>query len=32
LRHLMILVVAPEAAAQILIRKRWWHANRPKGI
>jgi hypothetical protein len=26
----MNLVVAPEAAAQILIRKRWWRANRPR--
>jgi hypothetical protein len=26
----MKLVVAPEAAAQILVRKRWWRANRPK--
>jgi hypothetical protein len=26
----MKLVVAPEAAAQILIRKRWWRANRSK--
>ena len=24
----MKLVVAPEAAAQILVRKRWWRANR----
>jgi hypothetical protein len=26
----MKLVVAPEAAAQILVRKRWWRANRSK--
>jgi plasmid stabilization system protein ParE len=26
----MKLVVAPEAAAQILARKRWWRANRSK--
>jgi hypothetical protein len=26
----MKLVVAPEAAAQILVRKQWWRANRPK--
>ncbi len=26
----MKLVVAPEAAAQILARKQWWRANRPK--
>jgi len=23
------IVVAPEAAAQILVRKRWWRTNRP---
>jgi plasmid stabilization system protein ParE len=27
---MMKLVVAPEAAAQILVRKRWWRANRSK--
>ena len=26
----MKLVVAPEAAAQILVRKQWWRANRSK--
>jgi plasmid stabilization system protein ParE len=26
----MKLVVAPEAAAQVLVRKRWWRANRAK--
>jgi hypothetical protein len=26
----MKLVVAPEAAAQILVRKRWWRKNRSK--
>jgi hypothetical protein len=26
----MKLVVAPEAAAQILARKQWWRANRSK--
>jgi hypothetical protein len=26
----MKLVVAPEAAAQILVRKKWWRANRSK--
>jgi hypothetical protein len=26
----MRVVIAPEAAAQILIRKRWWRAHRPK--
>ena|SRR5260221_8575359 len=26
----MKLVVAPEAAAQIIVRKRWWRANRSK--
>jgi hypothetical protein len=26
----MTLVVAPEAAAQILVRKQWWRANRSK--
>jgi len=26
----MKLVVAPEATAQILVRKRWWRANRSK--
>jgi hypothetical protein len=26
----MKLIVAPEAAAQILIRKGWWRANRSK--
>lgn len=26
----MKLVVAPEAAAQIVVRKKWWRANRPK--
>jgi plasmid stabilization system protein ParE len=26
----MKLVVAPQAAAQLLLRKRWWRANRPK--
>ena len=25
----MKIVVAPEAAAQILVRKRWWRTNRP---
>ena len=26
----MNLLVAPEAAAQILVRKQWWRANRLK--
>lgn len=26
----MKLVVAPEAAAQILVRSQWWRANRSK--
>src|SRR5687768_460719 len=26
----MKIVVAPAAAAQIIIRKRWWRRNRPK--
>jgi len=26
----MKLVVAPEAAAQLLVRKRWWRENRSK--
>ena len=27
---MMKVVVAPVAAAQLLARKRWWRANRPK--
>jgi hypothetical protein len=26
----MKVVVAPEAAAQVLLRKKWWRANRSK--
>jgi hypothetical protein len=26
----MKVVIAPEAEAQLLIRKRWWRAHRPK--
>ena len=28
----MKLVVAPEAAAQIVVRKQWWRANRSKAL
>lgn len=26
----MKVIVAPRAAAELLVRKRWWRANRPK--